>query len=277
MRVHLHFTKDFNNDFHQSAAASPKFRFPNKPRGVHHWLEHHGEAFSENHWHEDEDVVIVLLDPDFVLLRPMDLWALSGEEADSSTDRWDDRAAVIQMIGKPKAHWNGLGSKWLDFNLSKICGPDSPRLKVTPVYASKHLDAGPPYVAHWKDLWAISVKWVEFMPKFFDEYPNVNGPNKDPTRHYAEMYAYVAAVSHLKLEQSLINGMMVGCMVGWDPVDRLSAKTLKNDQCGRPLDGLGTSACGDRAKEAKRAAFVFCVTESAINGARQRRGEPCAD
>ena len=84
--VHLHFTKDFNNDFHvdeagnaSSSSRSPKrFRFANKPRGVRHWLAHHGDEFRENHAHDDEDVVIVLVDPDFVFLRPFDLWAGNG-------------------------------------------------------------------------------------------------------------------------------------------------------------------------------------------------------
>ena len=126
--VHLHFTKDFNKDFHVSDgaadAASPKrFRFANKPRGVHHWLAHHGDAFRENHAHGDEDVAIALIDPDFVFLRPLDLWVLLGERRG---DRWDDRASVLELRGRPRAHYNGLGGKWLDFHRSAICGEGSP-------------------------------------------------------------------------------------------------------------------------------------------------------
>ena len=126
--VHLHFTKDFNKDFHVSEgaadAASPKrFRFANKPRGVHHWLAHHGDAFRENHAHGDEDVAIALIDPDFVFLRPLDLWVLLGERRG---DRWDDRASVLELRGRPRAHYNGLGGKWLDFHRSAICGEGSP-------------------------------------------------------------------------------------------------------------------------------------------------------
>ena len=71
----------------------------------------------------DEDVAIALIDPDFVFLRPLDLWVLLGERRG---DRWDDRASVLELRGRPRAHYNGLGGKWLDFHRSAICGEGSP-------------------------------------------------------------------------------------------------------------------------------------------------------
>ena len=41
-------------------------------------------------------------------------------------DRWDDRASVLELRGRPRAHYNGLGGKWLDFHRSAICGEGSP-------------------------------------------------------------------------------------------------------------------------------------------------------
>ena len=62
-----------------------------------------------------------------------------------------------------------------------------------PAQVARHYNAGPPYVAHWRDLRRIADHWVAFTPRVWDDYPSIPGPNKDPTRHYAEMYAYVMA------------------------------------------------------------------------------------
>ena len=49
------------------------------------------------------------------------------------------------------------------------------------------------YAIHAADARALVALWCELMPRVWAEYPNVDGPNKDPTRHYAEMQARARA------------------------------------------------------------------------------------
>ncbi|KAJ8603855.1 hypothetical protein CTAYLR_000312 [Chrysophaeum taylorii] len=221
----LHFTPDFNGRFLQN--SSQRFRFANKPFAIRHWLRHLGEP-------PDDDVLAVLVDPDFVFLRPLDLWALTGQQRG---DRWDDATTVRATRGKPAAHYYGLGAAWLRFHLDRICGTGSPCLRVTHRDVSRHYNAGPPYVLHWHDLRALAEVWVDFTPKFWDDYPLIDGPNRDPTRHYAEMYAYVAAAAHLGLPHRLLKDLMVGCMVGWAVVDASTDDDLQQHPCGTPRAG----------------------------------------
>lgn len=228
--THIHFTRDFNSDFHPKAAKA-YFRFANKPMSILDWLEHHGDEFKENHAHNDEDVLVVCIDPDFVFLRPLDLWTLAQT---TNGDPWDDRATVRNMRGKPTAQQYGLGAKWLEFHLDQICGRDSPCLRVTREDVLKYYNCGPPYVLHWLDFRALARSWVDMTPKFWDDYPNIDGPNKDPTRHYTEMYAYAASAAHLDLRHTLLKNLMIGCMSGWRPVDDMPPEAVRRHQCVEP-------------------------------------------
>mmetsp|Transcript_2688 Transcript_2688/g.3665 ORF Transcript_2688/g.3665 Transcript_2688/m.3665 type:complete len:480 (+) Transcript_2688:157-1596(+) len=225
---HSHYTPDYNRNFHNKR----NFRFANKPHAVLHWLDHHGDEFRENHAHfdfDDEEIILVLIDPDFIFLRPLDLWTLSGAK---TGNRWDDLQTAKQLEGKPAAQSYGLGAAWLKFNLTAICSPNPTNcLQVTPRLVSKHYNCGPPYISHWRDLRRIAQVWVEFTPKFYQAYPTVDGPNRDSTRHYAEMYAYVAAAAHLQLPHRLPSNLISGCMVDWRPVDLLPKDSIKH--CGR--------------------------------------------
>lgn len=85
------------------------------------------------------------------------------------------------------------GSKWLDFNLTKLCGAHSPVLATTSREAEAHFNAGPPYALLRADWERLLPEWTRLVPRVWADYPSVPGPNKDPTRHYAEMFAYSMA------------------------------------------------------------------------------------
>ena len=64
---------------------------------------------------------------------------------------------------------------------------------VTSQMAERHYNVGPPYALHRRDWMRLLKVWTAFVPQVWSDYPNVDGPNKDPTRHYAEMFAYSMA------------------------------------------------------------------------------------
>ena len=122
---------------------------------------------------------------------------------------------------------------------------------------------GAPYVMHPADARALLPLWRELMPRVFHEYPNVDGPNKDPTRHYAEMYGYVMAAAHLGLPHRLVHGLMVGCMVGWGAIDKLVVPP--DHRCG--VDDVATLAVrGDAGGDGGGPALVHYCQRHAIAG-----------
>lgn len=85
------------------------------------------------------------------------------------------------------------GSKWLNFNTTAICGLASPIHVINYAVAERSYNVGPPYALHRRDWMKLLPVWTKFVPLVWADYPNVPGPNKDPTRHYAEMFAYSMA------------------------------------------------------------------------------------
>ncbi len=112
--------------------------------------------------------------------------------------------------GQPAAASYGLGAQWLEFDLMKICGVDSPCTNTTKDQVHKHYLAGPPYVIHQANVLTLAKKWASLVPPTYNEYPLL----------YAEMYAYSMAVAHLQLSHNLINNLFMGCMVGWPNPDQ---------------------------------------------------------
>lgn len=169
-------------------------------------------------------------DPDFLFLKPFgprELGLLDDDDntttttispppaaPSSSSSSVSGRALLRQgLLGKPVAHAYGLGYGWLKFNRTAICGAGSPCLDVNEAEAERSYNVGPPYVLHRDDWPRFLDTWVAFIPQLYDEYPTVDGPNKDPTRHYCEMYAWAMAAAHLALPHKLLQNEMLGCMV----------------------------------------------------------------
>jgi hypothetical protein len=276
LRPELHFTPDYSNmsvyggpyadgkttRYFRNKKKGKEVRssygntyvFNNKPNGLLHWAEAHEHDIDT---HPDE--AIVLIDPDFLFLtrfhlaRP-DLSVVGRNPQQQLRDR------DLVYPGQPAAASYGLGAQWLEFNLVKICGADSPCTNTTKDQVHKHYSAGPPYVIHRADVLALAKKWASLVPPTYDEYPLL----------YAEMYAYSMAAAHLQLSHNLVNNLFTGCMVGWPNPDRWGRD--KEDVRAAEKAAVKESARVYRiqlAAELKEAAEQNDTTS--INAVQQRR------
>jgi hypothetical protein len=121
-----------------------------------------------------EDAIVMLLDPDMVLLRP-----LSHDFTDRNDIEWivDDNhpepATKVVKHGFPIAQQDGyLSSEWMSFNLTYIVNGT---LREKPVESDgpRIWNSGPPYMATVKDMYAMAQKWVEFVPRVHHVYPQL--------------------------------------------------------------------------------------------------------
>ncbi len=205
-----HFTPDFKHD----AKSNKKYDFYNKPWGVKHWLEFADPPVQP-------EVVVALLDPDMILLRPITVDVSSQENA-----IWSMKLEKSEMIprvveGRPVAQLYGLGAPWTNdkhqkFNRAKICGEGSACLEAKEHWAAEHFSVGPPYLVHKRDMVRICDTWTQFVPKVYEGYPYL----------LAEMYAYSMAAAHEKLphlqgEHYMVSNTDVNPGEGWPWVDDL--------------------------------------------------------
>lgn len=108
------------------------YKFAVKPHALHYWLDdlHGGTMADAGGSLQDQDTVIISIDPDFLFMKPFGPKQLGLVLPPPDTDL-DSRKVIRQMQGRPVAHYYTLGHAWLKFNRTKICGPDSPCLKVS--------------------------------------------------------------------------------------------------------------------------------------------------
>jgi len=123
---HVHFTPKFDGTS-EDGKSGKTYSFFNKPYGLLHWLEN-------NHIHED--VIVVLLDPDNFLLKP-----IVNDFSDTSSNlvshprAWSEGKGEVPTRvshGTPFGQKYGLGSGWKKFNLHKITSdPGSPAISLS--------------------------------------------------------------------------------------------------------------------------------------------------
>jgi len=225
--------------------------FNNKPNGLLHWAQAH------QHDNGNDNEAIVLIDPDFLflshfhLIRP-DLSVVGQKQQQRQQLR--DRDLVHP--GQPAAASYGLGAQWLEFDLSKICGTDSPCVNTTQDQVHQYYSAGPPYVIHRSDVLQLAQTWVSLVPATYDEYPLL----------YAEMYAYSVAAAHLQLRHNLINNIFTGCMVGWPNPNRWG--NSNKDQQHQETVALPQSATSYRIQLAEELKEAKEIQRSNIGGTR---------
>jgi len=231
----LHITPAFDD----SKGGDQKYW--NKPNGLLHWMEESlgfgsglglgldgsntghedgsntGSNHGSNHGHEDDDAIVILTDPDMMLLRPITAvftpenyaggWTVTGNGNgnhngnDATLDDDDDDAHVVTH-GHPFAQQYGFGDAWLtslNGRLDEVVPPGSPALNVSKKDARNYYPAGPPYVATAKDMYRIAVQWVRFLPKVHAIFPDF----------MCEMHAYSVAAAHLELPHKLGKGFIV--------------------------------------------------------------------
>jgi hypothetical protein len=107
---HLHLTPDYSNVKSNNDTSSKQlgpFKYFNKPFGVKHWMEH-ALGYPNNHALHD-DSIIILLDPDQILIRPFtNDFALSSE-----TWKLKEGYKLKVEHGSPFSQQYGYGLQWL--------------------------------------------------------------------------------------------------------------------------------------------------------------------
>eukprot|EP00977_Amphora_coffeiformis_P013241 scaffold3410_cov158-Amphora_coffeaeformis.AAC.15 len=219
-RFKIHFTPDF------AKILKPGIDYPyfNKPCGMKHWLET-ALGFPDNP--QNEDAIVVLLDPDQAIMRPF-------QNNDFSNTAWmhvdPDKVRTQIMHGAPMGQRYGFALQWKEKVRMSYVAPDLP--EPSPVDSLSREDAnagyvvGPPYIATARDMYKICDLWCQFAPR-------VHGASTppltiSPRQHLlAEMFAYCLAAAHLELHHQTAASFMVSSVgggrgEGWMYVDKLS-------------------------------------------------------
>lgn len=198
------------------------YYFYNKPFGVKHWLEYgEGMGLTENGQMQNKDVIVIILDPDMVLLRPIGIdYADKSDVLVGPNHNKEDRRFKVAH-GSPFSQKYGLGRQWQKFNLTYITGDDStPAAQVSQNDGRDHYPAGPPILATAQDMHKITTKWTEFLPRLREEYPHLLG----------EMYAYCVAAAHLGLKHQMIDSLMISGAdnpgEGWPLINKIPSEEI---------------------------------------------------
>jgi hypothetical protein len=217
-RFHLHLTPHFSG----IEGGQGEYKFFNKPFGLKHWMENADSAHFNLSSQQQDDVVIILIDPDMVLLRPLVRDFSDERETIISPRRRKSMLGTRVEHGLPFAQTYGLGTQWRTFDLDKITGEeDSPARRVDKNDGFLYYPVGPPYLATFKDMYRIAQKWTEFVPRVHAQYPHL----------LAEMFAFCIAAAHLGLKHQAIDSLMVSEPSmnggeGWPLVDQIPAAEM---------------------------------------------------
>lgn len=148
MRFRIHFTPHFSGVKDENGDIKGDYKYFNKPFGLKHFLEESEfMGMDENGGMTNPDVVVILCDPDFLLLRPItDDFSNERETLISSRRKktFNQKAKKVVMHGSPFAQTYGLGVQWRNFNLDEIAGEDSPAKEVDATNGQLFYPVGPP-------------------------------------------------------------------------------------------------------------------------------------
>ena len=139
-QYYVHFTPDFKLD----KKTGESYEFYNKPYGINHWLEYANPPIKEH-------VIIAIIDPDMVLIRPLTT-RVAGEDNLISMkpilpiDEVEAKAERLPKYikrGHPVSQLYGLGAPWAGpttkiFNRTHVCGADSPCMNTTFQFGERH-------------------------------------------------------------------------------------------------------------------------------------------
>jgi len=225
---HLHLTPDFSRV--RLAHGKDPYKYMNKPYGMRHWMQHGlglgwsadnstitTSTSSAEHQHL-LDGVVILMDPDMILLRPI------GHDYSDDFELWVDgeRPEITKVThGHPIAQQDGyLSSEWMKLDYAYITQDDSVQ---QPDWNSgpKHWNTGPPYLATVSDMFRIVSLWTETAPRTLDVYPKL----------FAEMYGFIWATVMLKLPFALTQSIVVSTTEtsnreGWPMIDALDDRDI---------------------------------------------------
>ena len=190
----LHFTPDYSNIQGPNVQS---YKYFNKPFGMKHWMEHRlgysnntatATSTSTTTVNPYDDVIIVLLDPDQLLLRPFthDYTTIRMDWTRKGYNTPNSNVSKIVKHGKTITQTYAFGDDYTALNLTHVLlhepnngGKDSPLWTMSKKQKLGYA-AGPPYLATAKDFYTLANKWSELVPRVHDVYPYL----------LAEMYAY---------------------------------------------------------------------------------------
>lgn len=146
-----------------------------------------------------DDAIVFLLDPDFVLLRP-----IVHDFSDALHHIWaqDDPPTRVVRHGFPIAQQDGyLTNNWMTLDMEHITNLTADQAVPKPPgeEGPLHYNSGPPYLATVRDMYQIAVRWTEYAPRVVDIYPEL----------FAEMKGLIYATLQLKLPFTLIKSITV--------------------------------------------------------------------
>jgi hypothetical protein len=119
-----------------------------------------------------EDDIVMLLDPDMVLLRPL-RHNFSDEEV-----LWVEGSPGTKVVrhGYPISQQDGyLDINWMDLNWSYITNRSAGLfVEPPPRHDGERIwIAGPPYLATVKDMYHIAELWTRYSPRVLDIFPHI--------------------------------------------------------------------------------------------------------
>ena len=251
-RFHLHFTPDYG----LIVKPGTPYKYFNKPFGTRDWMEralgynnttvstesleaNSSSSMTNNNSKknitvlttqaldnpEHDDTIVILMDPDQVILRPF-------VRNDFSGDSWmflDKKKPNTRIRhGAPMGQMYGFGLQWkrqvtMDYVAFMGYANKTRKSFVSPVdelsfqKARQSYIVGPPYIATARDFYAIVRQWTLFVPRVHDQYPHL----------LAEMFGYSLAAAHLHLPHQTARSFMVSAMdatrsEGWHTIDEMA-------------------------------------------------------
>jgi hypothetical protein len=174
-RFHVFFTRNFGGE----STFNQDYKYNNKPNSVYLWMKDILGMDLPNGTSKDvEDGIILLLDPDMILLRPLlhdftdqEIIYASADKNGSSHPK-GSLSRIVQH-GNPIAQQDGyLSDAWMNFNVSYITqGGSFPSFKKHD--GSLYWNSGPPYLSTVRDMWKMVSLWKDYVPRVYEEYPQL--------------------------------------------------------------------------------------------------------
>jgi hypothetical protein len=230
-RYHLHVTPDYGHGDGQR-------KYWNKPLGVLDYMENvlgysNNNQTTDHRLHDDD--IIILVDPDMMLLRP-----ITGDFT-NYRGGWSngDPSHVQVRHGRPFAQRYAYGAAWvtsLNGHLADVVGPGSPALNLSLEEAGRSYPAGPPYVATARDMYRIATYWVQFLPKIWNHFDGF----------MAEMHAYSTAAAHLQLPHQLARAFMASDVPGPDFFSVIGDRLTRSNACRVAVEGVARTPDNQR-------------------------------
>ena len=199
-KFHLHLTPEYG-----TLVTGQTYKFFNKPFGLLHWMEHELRLGNDNSSHVND--IVVLMDPDQLLIRPFSMDYTNEPELYPPGPQLHRKVSH----GRPMAQRYGFGAHFtrstrlerLVREINSTLVPQQWLSNPRPWELSQvefHYTAGPPYLATGRDWWSLVQLWAAIVVPLYRQIQH---------DFMAEMYAYSVAAWILDRPHQLVNSWMV--------------------------------------------------------------------